>query len=299
MEALIAFEAAARHESFTRAAAELALTQSAVGRQIAGLEDYLGVPLFNRVKKRLILTDVGRAYAKQVREHLERIEHDTLAAMAHKGAGGILELAVIPTFATRWLIPRLPQFYAVHDSVTLNLTTRAEPFMFADTPFDAAIHFGNPAWPGAVARHLLDEEMTPVCSPRMLGKGERLTPSDLAKFTLLHQSARAQAWRHWFAQAGVDAADCMRGQRYELFSMLVEAARAGLGAALVPRFFVLNELRSGELVIPCDIPLRSESGYYLVYPEAKQGAPLLKVFEAWLLATAERYGRADAACAAA
>ena len=299
MEALIAFEAAARHESFTRSADELALTQSAVGRQIAGLEDFLGVPLFNRVKKRLILTDVGRAYAKQVREHLEGIERDTLAAMAHKGAGGILELAVIPTFATRWLIPRLPQFYARHDNITLNLTTRAEPFMFADTPFDAAIHFGNPVWPGAMAHHLLGEEMTPVCSRRMLGNRSGLTPADLSQFTLLHQSARAQAWRHWFAQAGVDNADCMLGQRYELFSMLVEAARAGLGVALVPRFFVVNELRNGELVIPCDIPLRSESGYYLVYPEAKRGAPLLSAFEAWLLDTAERYRRADAALSVA
>jgi DNA-binding transcriptional LysR family regulator len=294
IEALIAFEAAARHESFTRSADELALTQSAVGRQIAGLEGYIGVPLFNRVKKRLILTDVGRSYAKQVREHLERIERDTLAAMAHKGAGGILELAVIPTFATRWLIPRLPQFYAQHDNITLNLTTRAEPFLFADTPFDAAIHFGNPAWSGAMARHLLGEEMTPVCTRRMLGSRSSLTPADLANFTLLHQSARAEAWRHWFAQAGVHTADCMRGQRYELFSMLVEAARAGLGVALVPRFFVLNELRNGELIIPCDMPLRSESGYYLVYPEAKQGSPLLNAFEAWLLAAAEQYRRTDA-----
>jgi DNA-binding transcriptional LysR family regulator len=294
MEALIAFEAAARHESFTRSADELALTQSAVGRQIACLEEFLGVPLFNRVKKRLSLTDVGRVYAKQVRDHLVRMERDTLAAMAHKGAGGILELAVIPTFATRWLIPRLPQFYARNGHITLNLTTRAEPFLFADTPFDAAIHFGSAVWPGAIAQYLFGEEMTPVCSPRMLGSRSRLEPADLAKFTLLHQSARTEAWRHWFAQAGIHDADCMRGQRYELFSMLVEAARAGLGVALVPRFFVLNELRNGELVIPCDVPLRSESGYYLVYPEAKQGSPLLKVFETWLLATAEQYRRTDA-----
>lgn len=295
MEALIAFEAAARHESFTRSADELALTQSAVGRQIASLEEYLGVPLFNRVKKRLILTDVGRVYAKQVRENLERMERDTLAAMAHKGAGGILELAVIPTFATRWLIPRLPQFYARNAHITLNLTTRAEPFLFADTPFDAAIHFGNQIWPGAIAKYLFGEEMTPVCSQRMLGGRSRLEPADIAKFTLLHQSARAEAWRHWFAQAGIHDADCMRGQRYELFSMLVEAARAGLGVALVPRFFVLNELRSGELVIPCEVSLRSESGYYLVYPEAKQGSPLLKTFEAWLLTTAEQYRSSDGA----
>jgi DNA-binding transcriptional LysR family regulator len=289
MEALIAFEAAARHESFTRSADELALTQSAVGRQIACLEEFLGVPLFNRVKKRLCLTDVGRLYAKQVREHLERIERDTLGAMARRGTGGILELAVIPTFATRWLIPRLPQFYAKHAHITLNLTTRAEPFMFDDTPFDAAIHFGSPIWAGAVAHRLFGEEMTPVCSPRMLAGRMHLEPAELANFTLLHQSARADAWRHWFAQAGMHDVDCMQGQRYELFSMLVEAARAGLGIALVPRFFVLNELRAGELLVPCELSLQSESGYYLVYPESKQNSPLLAVFEEWLLATAQQY----------
>lgn len=289
IEALIAFESAARHESFTRSADELALTQSAVGRQIAGLEDYLGVPLFNRIKKRLSLTEVGRVYARQIREHLGRIERDTLAAMAHRGAGGILELAVIPTFATRWLIPRLPQFYAKHAHITLNLTTRAEPFMFTDTLFDAAIHFGSPVWPGAVTQHLFGEEMTPVCSPRMLGGRAHVQPEELARFTLLHQSARAEAWRHWFAQAGIHDANCMKGQRYELFSMLVEAARAGLGVALVPRFFVLHELAIGELVIPCELSLKNEKGYYLVYPESKQSSPLLKVFESWLLVTAERY----------
>jgi len=289
IEALIAFEAAARHQSFTRSADELALTQSAVGRQIAGLEDYLGVPLFNRVKKRISLTEVGEMYARSVRDSLERIEKDTLAAMAHQGAGGILELAVIPTFATRWLIPRLPEFYAQHAQITINLTTRPEPFMFTDTPFDAAIHFGNPVWPGAIAHHLFGEEMTPVCSPRLMNGRASLQPGDLGSFTLLHQSARPDAWRQWLMQGGVHEANCMKGQRYELFSMLVEAARAGLGVALVPRFFVLHELASGELVIPCDLPLRNEKGYYLVYPESKQNSPLLVAFNQWLLVTAKRY----------
>jgi DNA-binding transcriptional LysR family regulator len=293
IEALIAFECAARHESFTRSADELSLTQSAVSRQVASLEEYLGVPLFNRVRKRLSLTDVGMTYARQVREHLERIERDTLAAMAHRGAGGILELAVIPTFATRWLIPRLAGFYERHSNITLNLTTRAEPFMFNDTVFDAAIHFGTPAWPGAIAHHLFGEEMMPVCSPRLLNGRRTLCPDEIAQLTLLHQSARPESWRHWFLQAGIHDAPCMKGQRYELFSMLVEAARAGLGVALVPRFFVLNELANGELVMPSDISLRNEKGYYLVYPENKQGALLLEVFRDWLLRMAQDYRETD------
>jgi DNA-binding transcriptional LysR family regulator len=292
MEALIAFEAASRHQSFTRSADELALTPSAVGRQIAALEEYVGLPLFNRVKRRVSLTDIGQQYAKQVRENLDRIERDTLAVATRRGAEGILELAVIPTFATRWLIPRLPQFYAQHRHITLNLTTRSEPFIFTDTPFSAAIHFGNPVWPGAIAQHLFGEEMIPVCSPQLLPSGTPLAPAELACLPLLHQSARPDAWRQWLAQARLHDVDCMHGQRYELFSMLVEAARAGLGVALVPRFFVLAELASGELLIPCEMSLHNEKAYYLVYPEAKQSAPLLQSFKTWLLGIAREYREA-------
>jgi len=289
MEALIAFESAARHQSFTRSADELALTPSAIGRQIAALEEYVGLPLFNRVKKRVSLTEVGEAYAKQVRENLDRIERDTLAVATRRGADGILELAVIPTFATRWLIPRLPQFYAQHRHITLNLTTRAEPFLFTGTPFSAAIHFGNPVWPGTIAQHLFGEEMVPVCSPQLLDGAATLAPADLARLPLIHQSARPDAWRQWLMQARVDDVDCMSGQRYELFSMLVEAARAGLGVALVPRFFVLAELANRELLIPNEMSLRNDKGYYLVYPEAKQNAPLLQPFKEWLLGIARAY----------
>lgn len=222
------------------------------------------------------------------------MERDTLAAMAHRNAGGLLELAVIPTFATRWLIPRLAQFYEQHEDIVVNLTTRAEPFLFTDTPFDAAIHFGDPVWPGSIARYLFGEEMTAVCSPRLMNGRATLAPHDLSNFTLLHQSARPDAWRQWLAQAGVHEADCMKGQRYELFSMLVEAARAGLGIALVPRFLASQELATGELVCPCDLPLRSDKGYYLVYPEHKQNSPWLQAFESWLLSAASRYVERDA-----
>ena len=295
MEALIAFESAARHQSFTRSADELALTPSAIGRQIATLEDYVGLPLFNRVRRRVSLTEVGETYAKQVRDNLDRIERDTLAVATRRGAEGILELAVIPTFATHWLIPRLPQFYAQHRHITLNLTTRSEPFLFTDTPFSAAIHFGNPVWPGAVTQHLFGEEMVPVCSPELLRGTESLAPPALARLPLLHQSARPDAWRQWLAQARVHDVDCMSGQRYELFSMLVEAARAGLGVALVPRFFVLAELASKELIVPNEMSLLNDKGYYLVYPESKQNAPSLQPFKQWLLSIAREY-RASTRC---
>lgn len=293
IEALIAFEAAARHLSFTRAADELVLTQSAVGRQVSILEKYLGVTLFNRIKKRVSLTDIGLVYAKQTREQLEKLEEATLAAMAHRGAGGILELAVIPTFATRWLIPRLPQFCTKHSEITINLSTRAEPFLFTDTSFDAAIHFGNPVWPGAITRHLFGEEMIPVCGSRLLDPSTCLEPNDLKKFTLLHQSSRPDAWRKWFTLAGVYDFNMMKGPRFELFSMLVEAARAGLGIALVPKFLIRHELANSELFIPCNLPMKINEGYYFVYPEQKQNSVLLQTFENWLLDAAKQHREMD------
>ena len=288
-ELLIAFETAARHQSFTRAAEELSLTQSAVCRQISALEEYLGVALFNRIKKRVTLSEAGQLYARQVRENLTRIEHDTLSLMAHRGAGGVLELAAIPTFASRWLIPRLADFRTHHPGISIDLSTRAEPFMFNDTPFDAAIHFGDPIWPGAVIEYLFGEEMIPVCSPDLLKGRVQIEPSELATMELLHQSARSDAWRQWFEMAGVTGVNVMGGARYELFSMLIPAAQAGLGVALVPRFFVQKEIASGELISPCPYALRSQRGYYLVYPENRAGSASLQVFSKWLHEQAATY----------
>ena len=286
---LIAFETSARHQSFTRAAEELCLTQSAVCRQISTLEDYLGIQLFNRVKKRVTLSEAGLLYAKQVREYLKQMEHDTLSLMAHRGAGGVLELAVIPTFAARWLIPRLADFHSRNPAITLDLTTRAEPFMFTDTPFDAAIHFGDPVWPGAITEYLFGEDMVPVCSPSLLGGATRVAPEQLERLPLLHQSARPDAWREWFEVAGRPNVNAMGGSRYELFSLLVEAARAGLGVALMPRFFVLSEIASGELLIPSPYVLHNQRSYYLVYPQNKVGSPSLQVFCQWLRDQASAY----------
>lgn len=289
MDLLIAFETAARHQSFTRAAEELSLTQSAVCRQISSLEDYLGVQLFNRIKKRVTLSEAGQLYAKQVRENLKRVEHDTLSLMAHRGSGGVLELAVIPTFASRWLIPRLGSFQATYPSITLDLATRAEPFMFTDTPFDAAIHFGDPVWPGAITEYLFGEEMVPVCTPGLLQGKVQIEPAELEKLPLLHQSARPDAWREWFEAAGLKNVNAMGGSRYELFSMLVEAARAGLGVALVPRFFVVKELAAGQLIMPNTCVLHNQRSYYLVYPENKAESAPLQAFCQWLRAQAAMY----------
>ncbi|WP_018150549.1 transcriptional regulator GcvA [Leeia oryzae] len=291
IESLTAFEAAAKHQSFTRAAEELSLTQSAICKQIASLEAFLGVDLFSRAKRRVSLTEAGKVYAKQVQEDLDRIERNALSIMAHEGVGGILELAAIPTFTTRWLIPRLPLFYAAHPDITLNITTKAEPFLFTDTPFDAAIHFGTDIWPGARAEYLFGEETVPVCSPKLLDTQQCNDITDLAKLTLLHQSARHDAWRKWFNAAGYPHQNAMVGPRFELFSMLVEAAKAKLGVALVPRFLVQEELSTGVLVIPFNLSLKTDMGYYLVYPDNNANNTALQKFSEWLLAQAREYER--------
>ncbi|NMG74460.1 transcriptional regulator GcvA [Aromatoleum diolicum] len=289
IEALVAFEAAARHLNFTRAADALSLTQSAVCKQIASLEDYLGVPLFNRIKKRISLTEAGAVYAKRVSEDLDRLERNTISLMSHRGERNVLELAVIPTFGSRWLIPRLAQFHAANPGITVNLTTRSDPFVFTETPFDAAIHFGSSVWPGAISHPLFGEEMVPVCSPQLLRQHPCREPRELARLPLLHQTNRHAAWQRWFEVAGIKDVDVMGGPRFDLFSMLVEAACAGLGVALVPRFLALSELASGELVAPFDIALRSEMGYHLVYPDPPSTNPALQRFTGWLLAEAAAY----------
>jgi DNA-binding transcriptional LysR family regulator len=293
LEALMAFEAAARHQSFTRAAIALSLTQSAVCKQIAALEDSLGLALFHRVKKRISLTEAGALYARQIGEDLDRLERHTGALMTHRGERNVLELAVVPTFATRWLIPRLTAFRTCHPEITLNLTTRSQPFIFTDTGFDAAIHVGAPEWPGASTIALFGEEVIPVCSPQLLPPEGCAGAAELARLPLLHHADRHDAWPRWFEHAGLSDVDVSAGSRFELFSMLIEAALARLGVALVPRFLAQRELAAGELVLPFELALDSARAYYLVIPDTPGPSAALLHFAAWLQdeATAYREGR--------
>ncbi len=282
--ALQIFEAAARHESFTRAANELALTQSAVCRQVAGLESRLGVALFLRIKKRIVLTTHGRHYAALVRKNLDRIERDTLELMAQRGVGRILEIAVVPTLASQWLIPRLPQFRALRPDITVNLSIRTEPFLFSDSPFDAALYFGDSVWPGTQGKLLfLEGKVVPACSPSLLTGSTPILPDQLTELPLLHLSTRPDAWRTWFRLNGLEHdVRAVRGARYELFSMLTSAAQAGLGVALLPEILLADELSSGRLVVPLDKPMSGTSGYYLVAPdEIAHDEPFVALSE-WL-----------------
>jgi LysR family transcriptional regulator, glycine cleavage system transcriptional activator len=281
--ALIAFEAAARHQSFTSAAAELSLTESAISRQVAALENQLGLKLFNRIKKRVTLTKAGLLYSKQVRTSLLQMEQDMTNIMSHGGAREILELAVLPTFCSQWLIPRIKSFYQQSPDVTINMSARSTIFLFKETSFDAAIHFGKPNWPGTVADFLFTEEVVAVCKPELLPSGCLTNAEDIWNFPLLHLTSRPDAWRHWCDTAGFSSVNTMQGARYEYFSLLISAACAGLGIALIPRFLIVDELEKKQLSIAYEFPLKSNDAYYLVYPEENLSSSALKQFRRWLL----------------
>ncbi|WP_144137697.1 LysR substrate-binding domain-containing protein [Paraburkholderia sp. BCC1884] len=288
MGALLAFEAAARHESFTHAARELFLTESAVSRQVNSLENNLGVRLFVRVKQRVVLTKAGKVYSAQVRRSLEQLDRDTLSIIAHGSGGGYLELAVLPTFASQWLIPRLAAFNAHYPDVRVNMGVRTGTFPFTDTHFEAAIHYGKPTWPGTSADFLFSEEVVPVCTASLLKRPVEHA-ADLLDYPLLHSTTRPDAWATWFEDLGVDDNRTMQGVRYELHTMLISAAAAGLGIALVPRFFVETQLEQLGLTIPLHTPAVADAGYYLVYPtESSHGKPLAS-FREWLLQEAASY----------
>ena len=287
--ALIAFESAARHQSFTKAAQELSLTQGAVCRQIAALEAFLNVELFRRSRRGVLLTEAGQSYAKRVAGQLDAVERDTLAVMGQQGAMSI-ELAVVPTFGTQWLLPRLKDFQRLHPEITVNLTNRTRPFLFADTAFDAAVYFGDGDWSGTRAHLLMGENPMPVCSPALLNGQAQLSAEQSAQLPLLQQTTRPYAWRQWFSAQGLNTPRDMAGPRYELFSMLAQAAIHEMGVALIPPFLIRRELAEGRLVVALDQALTDDDrAYYLIVPERKSESAALNAFRDWLVTEAAQY----------
>ncbi|GAB2902134.1 LysR substrate-binding domain-containing protein [Paralcaligenes sp. KSB-10] len=279
--ALQAFEATARLGSFSRAAEELALTHSAVYRQVAGLEDRLGVQLFTRIRRRVALTDAGAEYAARVRHHLEQLEKDTFGLVSRSGMGRSLHIAVLPTLATNWLIPRLPDFKKIHGDIAVSLSVRTLPFQFNDHPFDAAIYHAGQMWPHTRGIKLFDEgELLPVCLPELARQAER---DGLAALTHLHMISRPDSWRQWYRQHHREYMPSMSGgPRYELFTMTMAAVQAGMGVALAPQFVVQDDLRAGRLASSFGGGLTVSEAYYFGYPDHNERSEALQAFESWL-----------------
>ncbi|MCZ4312213.1 LysR substrate-binding domain-containing protein [Comamonadaceae bacterium G21597-S1] len=277
---LCAFESAARHQSFTAAAAELCLTQSAISRQVRALEEQIGSALFIRERQTVRLTTAGEAYAEEVRATLRRLATATLGFRANP-KGGLLNVAILPTFGTRWLAPRLPAFMIEHPGVTLNLTTRLAPFDFQSDQVDAAIHFGQPDWPHARFDFLMKETVVPACSAAFMKAYRISQPRHLLKAPLLHLESRPQAWRQWFMAMGVPSGE-VPGMLVDQFAVATQAAIAGLGVALLPRFLIDSELARGDLVVAVDLQMESEDDYYLAWPIARESYPPLQAFRQWI-----------------
>lgn len=284
--ALAAFESVARLGSFSSAADELSLTQGAISRQISGLEDQLGILLFERSSRGVQLTEAGRAYAKAIGAALAQIRTASLQAMT-KRHGDTLNLAMLPTFGTRWLLPRIPRFVSAHPEITLNFATRIGIFDFEQDGLDVAIHIGQPNWPGAECTFLMDEMVAPVCSPEFLRQNPVAKPEDLAGLPLLHMASRPGAWTHFFEALGVQGVPAP-GMRFEQFASVAQACSAGLGVALMPLFLIEAELQSGTLVEAYPQQVRSPSSYYLVAPVTRMDLKPVALFRAWLI---EEVGR--------
>ena len=293
---LVCFEAAARHGSYTRAAQELSLTQSAVSRQVALLEEFLGQPLFQRARHGVTLTPPGLGYARQVTQLLKTLERDTLDAMSSQGMGGTITLAAVPTFAARWLIPRLPSFLIRHPDVVVHIDTRTRPFMFSDTNCDAAMFALTPRqmtqWAGTRITPLMREVVIAVCAPSLMAGRGALTTRALARLPLLQQSTRPDAWPEWLLAAGQaddlsapGAMGATAGPRFEQFSMTAAAAAAGIGIALVPRLLVEAELARGDLVQAHPLAVGDERHYCLVQPDGQEPRQGLAHFTRWLTDT--------------
>ncbi|WDP91757.1 MAG: transcriptional regulator GcvA [Desulfobacter sp.] len=283
LNGLRAFEAAARHLSFTRAARELNVTQGAVSRQIKQLESHLNTILFHRNHRTLTLTDQGRLLAQPLTRSLD-IMADAVYRL--KTQQHDLNLKVHPTFAIRWLIPRLHRFQSKYPEIRVRLTTSSVNVDFARENFDAGItHLGREV-PGVIRERILKEQLVPVCAPSLLKKGPAITaPEDLRCHTLLHNSPDMREWSAWAAQTGVSDLSLERGQIFEVDDAALQAATAGLGVALGDLFLIRDELASGRLVTPLGkTPIRTGS-YYFSRPDFEPENKGVRVFREWISQT--------------
>ncbi|MEC3862986.1 LysR family transcriptional regulator [Mesobacterium sp. TK19101] len=286
LTALTALETLDRLGSAAAVAQEMALSPSAVSRQLQGLEAQLGAALIRRDGRGMALTPEGRAFAQTVRAALQAIS-DASLALRLKPQGGTINLAILPSFGMRWLVPRLPDFARRHADITVNLSTRLRPFNFASEPFDAAIHFGAPDWPGTSSLRLMPERAIPVCAPTLVPR--TVAPEALLRLPLLHIQTRPNAWADWFAQHGV-ATGALSGPSFDQFTTIIQAARHGMGIALPPDYLVAEDLATGTLIRACDVRPVSLGAYHLVWPRDRAASPALIAFRDWLALQVEDGG---------
>jgi LysR family glycine cleavage system transcriptional activator len=284
LNALKAFEAAARSESFTRAAEELNVTQGAVSHQVKALEGILGLKLFNRERQRLMITEAGREYLAVVRDALDRIAVGT-ERLVQRQSSGVLTISTSPDFAAKWLVQRLGRFAEVHPDIDLRVSATIQHVDFAREDVDLAVRHGDGNWAGLEAVRLCSERLFPVCAPKLVAGRNRITKAvDLLKFPLLRLEDWTN-WARWFDAAGVTAA-AVPGPVLNRASMLIDAAVDGQGFALARTALAAWDLINGRLIRPIDVSLRLANTYWIVCPKATSALPKIRAFREWLLAEA-------------
>ncbi|MFS2154997.1 transcriptional regulator GcvA [Rhizobium sp. Rhizsp42] len=278
---LPAFDAAARHLSFTKAAAELNVTHGAISRAVRHLEDGLGVRLFDRGTRSVELTAEGLAYAAEVGAALDRISVATMATAASRSSG-VLNVSTSDGFAGRWLVPRLHRFHRPHPDIDVCLSTSGVLADFVRDGIDIAIRYGEGNYDNVTSELLMDEDVSPICSPELLQRKHPLrTPEDLRHHRLIHDNFRI-AWSTWLQAAGLYGIDHTSGVKFETAAYAIEAAAQGEGVLLGRSALVSADLASGRLVRPFDLALKSRWSYYVVYPEGGLRHRKLRAFRDWL-----------------
>ncbi|VVM87196.1 Glycine cleavage system transcriptional activator [Pseudomonas fluorescens] len=282
MTALQCFEAAARHLSFTRAAEELHLTQSAVSKQVAQLEEMLHHHLFLRIRRRLQLTPAGSLYLAEVNKILTQVDMSSRYILTYGEQTEILKVATQPSFGVRWLIPHLKGFGKRYPNIHLDIRNEMEPFSLLQGSADVVFFFGQGTWPGATCVQLFDEEVVPVCAPELLQGRELSDASALAELVLMQSTSRPEAWHEWFLEQGLHTDNSYHGPRFDTFYMALSAAQAGCGVALVPRYLAEKELAEGSLVIAWQHAMRSNGAHYLAYAEHAAEVPKVRALVEWI-----------------
>ena len=285
LNALKAFEAAARHESFTRAAEELCVTQGAVSHQVKALEGEMGIKLFNRERQRLVITEAGRTYLEVIRDALDRIAAGTERLLQRQSAG-VLTVTTSPNFAAKWLVHRLARFAESHPGIDLRISASLHHVDFAREDVDLAIRHGDGQASGLHVTRLCAEELIVACSPKLLsGKNAIRKPSDLGRHTLLHINDRTD-WAKWLMAAGVERIDVSRGPVLNQASMAIDAAVDGQGVVVARSALAAWDLIAGRLVRPFDLALSVPYAYWIVSPKATAKLPKIVTFRDWLLSEA-------------
>jgi LysR family glycine cleavage system transcriptional activator len=283
INALYAFEAAARYLSITRAADELNVTPSAVSHRIRGLETRLGVALFHRNRRHLMLSDAGQRLYPGIRDGFGRIAV-ALADLDGLQQRGILTVSMLSTFASRWFIPRLPRFQQAHPDIEVHISTTMRPVSFERDGVDAAIRYGGGDWPDLHADRLLGEEITPVCHPDLIAGDPPLREiADLAHHTLLHAEARPEDWPLWLKMQGYERLKPAQTVTFDSTNFTLEAAQQGAGVAIAAMEFVADALVDQRLAIPFGRPVQQDQAYYLVCPTGWADRPKIAALRTWLV----------------